>query len=207
MAKANKFEWQEGTGSGDFNIIEPDNIKNELLQIAAVYVKTVKEKARQKQVIDTGNMIGDDSFKVESYTDGIKSWVEIWQIEYADYVNKGVKGWASSKNAPASPYQFKSKGMPAEARRGILDSLKRGRLKVSDAYKAKMPIGLEKKYSQKAKKPLLESQANQIAYLIKKYGIKRTGFMDEAITETFKDYDVRILDSIMADIYVKLKSK
>jgi len=198
------FTWQDETGSGGYSLTDPAGIQQEITNIAAGVIKAIQQKARDKQVIDSGAMTSDQNFTIKETVYGDMVGIELFMADYADYVNKGVKGWGSSANAPASPYQYKSKGMSAKGRQSIKQSIQSGGLKLTNVNEG-FKLGLERKYK-KAKKPILDRQADKIAYLIKRFGIKRTGFIDEAVFESFKDFDVRIVDEVMNQFYITLIS-
>lgn len=201
------FEWQDDTGSGGFSLSDPAGIQSEITKIAAGLIKAIQVKGREKGVVDSGDMLSGDSFSFKDFAGHDGVGIELFMMEYADYVNKGVKGWGSSANAPASPYQYKSKGMSADGRKSIMASIQRGTMKLTNVNQ-NYKIGLEKKYKQGGpKKSILEKQADKIAYLIKRFGIKRTGFIDEAVFENFKDFDVRVVDSLMNQFYISLIKK
>lgn len=157
--------------------------------IAGMFLEKVQAKARDKQVINTGAMISDDNFKFEVNTDGDLTELELFLIYYADFVNRGVKGVKSSRNAPNSPYQYKNLGMPEAGRKSILRAVTEGKIKISDESKARYGrIGLERKAQKTPNQAEInEREANRIAYLIKAFGIKTTNFIDDAWDEWKND--------------------
>jgi len=204
MADKPILEWPGLGGSDSYALTDPTGIQQEITKIAAGVIKAIQQKARDKQVIDSGAMTSDQNFTIKETVDGDMVGIELFMADYADYVNKGVKGWGSSANAPASPYQYKSKGMSAKGRQSIKQSIQNGGLKLTNVNEG-FKLGLERKYK-KPRKPILDRQADKIAYLIKRFGIKRTGFIDEAVFESFKDFDVRIVDEVMNQFYITLIS-
>jgi hypothetical protein len=184
------FDWLDETGTEDWNLIEPEELTGAMERLAAQLIANIQKSARDKAVIDSGDMTNEKSFATSIKREGDLEILELYMKYYADYVNQGVKGWGSSRNAPASPYQFKSKGMNAEGRKSIIASITRSGRKLTDTSKTKVQIGLEKKYAKKTgkKKAAIESQADKIIWMIKKYGIKRTGFLDDAVQKTIKDF-------------------
>ena len=155
--------------------------------IIGLFQKRVAEEAEKSRVIDSGRMLSGENFKQTITEKDDLTIIDLFMVKYADYVNQGVKGVDSSKNAPNSPYQYKNYGMPEEARKSILNSVISGKMKVSDISRTKYgKIGLESK-SQKTpnQQDINERETNQIVYLIKKFGIKETGFINRA-WELFK---------------------
>jgi flagellin-like hook-associated protein FlgL len=102
--------------------------------------------------------------------------VYITMLDYYDFVNKGVKGVKSSKNAPNSPYQYKTYKMPKSARKGLREYINRGKASIAVVNTKKTTIGAEKK-----RVSLIDAQVNQLVYNIKKYGIKTTNYLDNAM--------------------------
>mgnify|MGYP006267597253 CR=1 FL=1 len=180
--KKENVDWLDETGK-DWDLMPQDEINSAVKRLAADLINNIQQNIRNRGINDSGKMVSDDSFGTNIISDGDKEILELFMVYYADYVNKGVKGWGSSKNAPNSPYQFKSKGMSEDGRKSIMASIQRGKLKLTDTSKTKVQIGLEKKYKNK-----IESQADRMIWLIKKYGIKQTAFLDDAIQKTIKEF-------------------
>lgn len=202
MAKYDDFKWQEE--SGQESVLIDDVAYDEVTKLAMKFIKEVQRLGRERGVVDSGNLLSDDSFSIKEVKDGNLTGIELFMLDYADYVNKGVKGWGSSSKAPASPYQFKTKGMPAKARKSIMQSIQRGTLKMTNVN-PKYKIGLERKYKQGSrKKSILEKQADRIAYLVKRFGIERTGYIDDSMFNAFKDLDVKAADVFMSQFYITL---
>ena len=90
--------------------------------------------------------------------------------------------------------------MADEGRKSIRQSIQSGKMKVRNVKYAK--VGLEKKT--KDKKSKLDRDVEQAIYLIKRFGIKQTNYLDLAFAETFKDVDAKLLDAIGNEIFLKL---
>lgn len=113
-------------------------------------------------------------------------------LNYYDYVNKGVKGWGSSVNAPNSPYQYRTKGMNEEGRQSITRYLQsaKAKSKITQSYSA---YGIsERKFKKLSTKTPLEKAVDRAIYMIKKYGIKTKPYFDNAYQKVFNDLDVVI---------------
>ena len=63
--------------------------------------------------------------------------LKIRLLDYYDYVNKGVKGVKSSRNAPSSPYQYKNLGMSQDGRASLRKYIESGRAKINVAQNQK----------------------------------------------------------------------
>jgi len=178
----------KGVGSkGEFQLLVAENV---LEQYGAEFKKKLEELMKTRQVFASGDLA--DSIEPIIIEEGPNMTLQIRLLDYYDYPNQGVKGVRSSKNAPRSPYRYKNYGMNEEGRASIKQYILSGKAKVSSVRNDKAAgIGLERKgISQKPKKSLIDSQTDQLIYMIKKYGIKATNYFTDAFKETMKDFEV-----------------
>ena len=210
MAKNNNdnLKWLDETGNDEYDLSDVNNVKNEMTRLGAEFFLKVAENVRKNGLINTGALLDPSNMKAKVVDD--KNFVdrqvlELWMVDYADYINKGVKGVRFSKNAPTSPYQFKNYGMSEKGRKNIIQSVKDGKMKVRNMKYEK--IGLERKAStdKSKKKSVIEEEAQQIIYNIKKYGIKTTNYFSNAYNDTFKEFGEKISKALGKDIIVRLK--
>jgi len=178
VQKAN-LNFLSGVGSNDFEKFDATNIFE-------VYgEKFIAELARQaniKGVVASGDMLRESYFKVTP--DG--KTLEIWMPDYFDYPNQGVKGVKSFSNAPSSPYKFKNYGMSNEGRASIKRYIESGHAKIKTVEKNNdkaLGIGRERKHLS-----LIDLQTETLIYLIKRFGIKATGYFDATVENTFDDF-------------------
>jgi hypothetical protein len=160
-----------------------------------LFLKNLERIMNEMRVTASGNLIDNTRFQIKE-ENGVK--FQILMPEYYDYVNKGVKGVKNSKNAPSSPYKFKNFGMSVEGRASLSKWMQSGKMKVSNVKK---PVGYEKKNKKISKNNDLEN----LIYNIKKYGIKKRGFFDEAVKETFGNFKEVITEQIGNTIAISLK--
>ena len=168
-------------------------------QYGKKFMDVLRKQAAEKNVVASGAMLRNSSFKVSE--DG--KILQIWVPDYFDYPNEGVKGVRSSKNAPNSPYQFKHYGMSAEGRASIKRYIESGHAKIKTVLKNQdkaLGIGREGKHLS-----LIDIKTNQLIYNIKKYGIKATGYFNDTITETFVDFEQVMSEAIGKDIVFTLQ--
>lgn len=126
-------------------------------------------------------------------------------LNYYDYVNKGVKGWGSSANAPSSPYQYKTKGMSEEGRQSITRYLQsaKGKSKITESYSA---YGIsERKFKRLSTKTPLEKAVDKAIYMIKKYGIKTNPYFDNAYQKVFGDLNVVVSEVTGETVKIMVK--
>lgn len=194
-------------GSSEFNLTEVKEADNSLEALAGLFYLRIAERAMALGLIDTGKMLSKDNFKNSITYTPDKSELDMYMIYYADFVNKGVKGVKSSKNAPESPYQYKNLGMSEEGRKSILRSVTEGKMKASDPSKVKYgKIGLERKAQETAnQQEINEKEAARIAYLIKAYGIKTTNFINDAWKQWVKDIGPELPKILGPKIIAQLK--
>lgn len=163
-----------GESTSAFETFVADTV---LKQYAEDFVNLLKKNIKDRKVVATGQLESN----IEIIPDESGNKISITMLDYFDYPNEGVRGVKSSKNAPNSPYQFKSLyTMSPEGRAKIKDYITSGKAKIRDTSKTKVKVGLESK-----KKSLIDMQTDQLIYLIKKHGIKRTRYFDDAFDTVF----------------------
>ncbi len=167
-----------------------------LAQYGAEFLQVMGKLVNERKVVASGDLTSEASFRV---VDG--NTLQIIVPNYFDYPNEGVRGVNSSRNAPGSPYKFKTYGMNKEGRDKIRDYIRSGRAKIANVQQDKaFGIGLEGK-----RKPLLEARTDTMIYMIKRYGIKATNYFNDAIKQTFKDFELKMSEAVGADIVFTLQ--
>ena len=116
-------------GKTDFSIEDTANLdlNNPTLALffeyAKIFQEEVREQIKNKNITSSGKLA--DNIDVVANDKGTGIYISM--IDYYDFVNKGVKGVNSSKNAPSSPYQYKTYGMPETARKGLKEYINSGK--------------------------------------------------------------------------------
>ena len=161
-----------------------------LLGAAKTFLDRAKDNIRKNNLTASGNLESDLTF--ESEFDGNVYILSIGYpsdskaAEYYDYVNKGVRGYVSG--SPNSTYKFKSPYPNRKMAANIFSWA--NKLRIRDKYDAnvnktqfgKKRAGLTKMLSEAQNKKRL---AYAIATSIKKKGIKKSRFFDDAKDFTF----------------------
>ena len=188
-------------GKSDYTIDDayvPD-LDNTTLAFFEQYAKTffeeIQKELKDKKVKRASGDLADNT-KVVANEDG--SGIKISMIDYYDFVNKGVKGVDDFSNAPSSPYQYKTYGMPKKARDGIKKYIQSGKARLRLENPKKTIIGAQKKGAS------INSQVQTMVYLIKKWGIKTTNFFDNATERVTKDLGEDLMYLIGKTIIVKI---
>jgi hypothetical protein len=162
------------------------------------FLLNLAKSANDKKVVASGNLLNETKFEIEGNV------MRIILPDYYDYPNEGVRGVKSSKNAPTSPYKYKTYRMSDEGRESIRQYIQSGRAKIATVTKTKdkaLGIGLEKK-----KLSLIDAQTNQLVYLIKRFGIKKTNYFTDALNATFgKDFELKMSEAFGKQIVFTLE--
>lgn len=199
QAQANAVRESEGSNRNEFETFVTDNI---LKQYAYEFKAVLEELINSRQVVASGKLA--DSINPEFNEDG--SGFTISMLDYYDFPNEGVKGVKSGKNAQNSPYKFKNYGMNAEGRASIKEYILSGKAKVSEKRMTKVAVGLErKKINQANKKSLIDTQVDNLIYLIKRYGIKRTEYFNDAFEKVFANFSEDMAKAYGQDIAFNLR--
>lgn len=203
ITQSQKIQLDNGfVGSkGSFNFTE-DIAKdlNALLIARGEFFKDEWVKVlNQKKVIASGDI---EDVGLEIVEDTNKMTLNISYAYYAKFVDEGVKGIRSSKNAPNSPYQFKNFGMSADGRQSIKKWLSSAKAKVRTKdvkkYGAK---GIERKFKKISE---MDDRINTTIYNIKKYGIKRRNFIDPVLKKTLEGFEKELGEVIGKTITINI---
>jgi hypothetical protein len=188
-------------GKTDFSIEDTANLdlNNPTLALffeyAKIFQEEVREQIKNKNITSSGKLA--DNIDVVANDKGTGIYISM--IDYYDFVNKGVKGVNSSKNAPSSPYQYKTYGMPETARKGLKEYINSGKASIKLVNTKKTTIGAEKK-----KVSLIDLKVNQLVYNIKKYGIKTTSYLDNALNKVLPKLNEDMLNLIGRTIVIQI---
>lgn len=148
-----------------------------LLFAYAQLAKIIEQEINKHKLTASGALVGSLDGVLEK-NEGAMS-ILVYMADYYDYVNQGVKGVKSSKNAPGSPYRYKNYGMSQEGRSSLKTYIQSGKAKISSVRNDKaLGIGHEKKGVS-----LLDAKVETLAYLIKAFGITKTNYFTDAMAK------------------------
>jgi hypothetical protein len=173
---------------------------NILEQYGADFKILLEKYINSRQVVASGKLADSITSSVDENTLTIK------MLDYFDFPNEGVRGWGSSKNAQASPYTYRRKAKKSsngQFQASIKEYILSGKAKVRNIQS---PVGLERKVNRGKKKSLIDKQVDTLIYMIKRYGIKRTEYFNDAFEEAFKDIDVVMGEALGIDIAMNIQT-
>jgi uncharacterized protein YlzI (FlbEa/FlbD family) len=186
---------------GSFNFKDVTNELNALLIERAELFKDVwLEQLNSKKIIASGNIENVDYEIVQTEN---SATLNISFPYYAKFVDKGVKGAISSKNAPNSPYKFKNTfAMSPDGRKSIANWLRSGKAKVRTTdvkkYGAK---GIERKFKKISD---FDRSLNTLIYNIKAYGIKKRDFIEPTIKKSLEGFEKELGEAIGKTITINI---
>lgn len=178
---------------------------NVLEQYGVAFKAELERLMSDRQIVGSGALM--DSINPLVDNDGKR--LTITMLDYYDFVNEGVKGVKSSKNASTSPYKFKNYGMSADGRASIKQYILSGKAKVRSTKKdVARGIGLERKgVAMTKKKSLIDEQVDTLIYNIKKYGIKKTDYFTDAFEKIFVNWEKDMAEAYGEDVALSLSLK
>lgn len=180
----------------EFILFDDDNLKFLEDKVSEFKQKCI-DIINARGISASGKLI-DSMGEAEVTKNGAEVIVTIDMVDYYDYTNKGVKGTKSSKNAPDSPYRFRNLNMSDEGRMSITRWVQSGKAKTAKFGK--------KTYGAQEKKQIsIEDRVNTIIENIKKYGIKKRSWFDDAAKEVFGNFSEVMSEQIGRQISVTIK--
>jgi hypothetical protein len=207
ISKAQREADSELEGFAGDNIADFGVVSGVLQQYGALLQLNIEKFAKEKQITASGELLKSMKAEIEKGP-GYETF-RLRMLDYFDYPNEGVKGVDFSTNAPNSPYQYKNYGMPKKAIDSLKNYILSGKAKIRSVKKdVALGIGLEAKGLRSGnKKTLIQKQAETMAFMIKKYGIKATNYFNLAIEDTFKDFDIVMSEAVGEDIVLTFERK
>lgn len=158
------------------------NVKEAMLKLGGNIVLNLAKYAP----VDEGKLASSFSvIGVSETKEGYRLEIGV-DADYADYIDKGVKGIQNKrktyKNEDGRYYQFKTYGMPVEALQQLEGWMKRKNMEIQATNLIEGRNVL----------PQISSSAKRLAYYIKKYGIEGRQFIKQSIDEATPDFNVDV---------------
>lgn len=182
----------QSTGTESFSLIDVNDVGALLLERGELFKDEWIKIINQKKIIASGNIESSLKFYLKNEPESATLFIEF--PYYAKFVDRGVKGVKSSKNAPDSPYQFKNYGMSEEGRASLKKWMSSAKAKVSSRDVKK--YGAFRSESKFKKISEADSKLNTLIYNIKKYGIKKRNFITPVIEKSFQGFEQELADAI-----------
>lgn len=192
---------------------ELPSTKQIIILSAANFIEKVKENLQKQGKVVTGKL-EDGITQGDLIEDRSGMEIDLGYLDsdsaskYYDYVNKGVTGYASGK--PNSEYGFKSLKVSAQMVKSLLQWYrKRGNAARREDQVKKLSATQRK--NKRLKKQVdaaknLKSLAYATAVSIKKKGIRKSGFFDDAVSFSFgKGFVDAVSRTVGQDIKVYLR--
>jgi len=191
---------REGGDLGGTDIAEFGVVAGVLEQYGAELMTNISYFANNKGVVSSGDLLSSMASEVTN-DNGVDTF-RLRMFDYYDYPNQGVKGVDSSKNAPGSQYQYKNYGMPEDAKASLKKYILSGKAKITSVRNDKaLGKGGEKTgVAFSSKTSLIDKQVDTLAFLIKKFGIKKTNYFTDAFNKTFENFEVDMAEAAGRDI-------
>jgi hypothetical protein len=198
-----------GRRGGQIKAIGLPSVELLLIAAASNFILKVKENLNTLGIDDTGALSdGIEAGELQQDANGYSITVgypaNSKAAKYYDYVNKGVKGFKSG--TPNSPYSFKNIGVSRSMLKNIASWVDRNGVRRNDVSITKRQAkreSLSKMVSEASKK---KSIAYAVAVNIKKKGLKKTGYFDNAVQEYFgNDFSTAISKMIGQDVKILIR--
>lgn len=192
----------QSTGSKRLTVIDKEEIGRILFERGELFKDEWIKIINQKNIVASGDIERDLTFYLEEGTDTATLFIEY--PYYAKFVDRGVKGVKSSRNAPDSPFKFKNYGMSAEGRASLKKWLSSAKAKVSSRDVKKYgAVRTEKKFKKISEE---DSKLNTLIYNIKKYGIKKRNFITPVLDKTLQGFEQELADAIGKKVSIVILS-
>jgi hypothetical protein len=190
-------------------------IEETLIRAGLDFNNTIRKNLEKAKAISKGDLLDVSAPQVTSTQDGFTLSVgypiNSKQIEYYDFINKGVAGVGGKNAKPkknSGEYRFKSKFPNRKMAASIFSWLNTARKSIK-ADKVDLS-GVQKKRRKLAK--VLDEATNKkrlayaISSAIKRDGIRATYYFDRAITENFtKDFKDALSVALGGDIILQIR--
>ena len=194
--------WLNEQGNATLEKVDLKRLNALLDYYGLLALKNINKKIIDKGVVNSGDM--GKTMYYELTDDNNVDTISIYIKDYYRFVDKGVKGVKFDKNAPQSPYKFKTlTGMSKTGRESIKSLITSGRAKVRAITQSASKTE-SKGLSHKGKRSLIDTQTDTLIYLIKKHGIKATNFFKEGFEETFKTLEKDLGEALSTDIAINI---
>jgi len=184
-----------GDSSDTFEAPSFDALTMKLIQVGQMYADLIKDKFNKADSVSGGQ--GIDSIKpLDVQIMGNVYSIDIQAADYLAFVDAGVNGWASSRNAP---FSFKTHGVDPESE--MVESIKAYLIR-----EGKMGMDITKKpmSTKEAKRQSITDETTRkavtAAFMVKRMGIKPRHAIQQAEIEMTKVISENFAAALRVDI-------
>lgn len=176
---------------------------------AANFILKVKENIEVLGISDTGALSddisqGDLTKQGGTYSITLGYPRSSSASKYYDFVNKGVKGFKSK--SPNSKYSFKNLGVSRKMLSNIQSWVNRNSIRTNEVAITQRQARRQSLSNMSNESTRRKSLAYAVAVGIKKKGLRKTSFFDDAVEKYFgNDFSVGIAKTLGQDIKVIIR--
>jgi hypothetical protein len=187
-------------GDAGFTEVQAEEIGALLLERADIFRKAWVDIVNRKKIVASGDIETNIKYYLVEKPNVVELNIEY--VKYATFVDRGVKGVKSSRNAPDSPYQFKDYKIADEGRKSLRKWLTSGKAKfrASDVKK----YGAVKTGKKFKKISETDQRLNTLIYNIKKYGIKKRDFINPVVQKMLNGFEKELADTIGKTVIINI---
>jgi hypothetical protein len=191
--------FEQGGSAKTDDGISVSSIEQVLITWAGEFIRQSQENLRNADAVSSGELAS--SMKFDLVIAATKYRLDISMADYYDFVNKGVRGIESAAKAPGSPYQFRKRSVSKAFLDALTKWVRREGLKSRIIPEAAVT---ERVYKRKAKVLGVQDKERQLAYLIgrsiKRKGVRRTGFLDNAYADLYPQLGEDLAKALGEDV-------
>jgi len=170
-----------------------------LIAWAGQFIRQAQANLDRADAVSSGELAS--SMKFDLVIAATKYRLDISMADYYDFVNKGVRGIESAAKAPGSPYQFRKRSVSKAFLDALTKWVRREGLKSRIIPEAAVT---ERVYKRKAKVLGVQDKERSLAYLIgrsiKRKGVRRTGFLDDAYAKLYPQLGEDLAKALGEDV-------
>lgn len=185
-------------GTSKDDLFRPKGVFTEVILLAGEMVETIQDNLNKANITSTGKL-SESIVADEPTLNGAELSIDILMNFYGAFHNKGVKGTRSGRSTAG--YSFRNEVVSNKMYKAIADLIKRSGTGTRNVKKYRG-------YGQHETKQKSISQYDStyaVARSIKMYGLKPTGFLDNAVASTRSKAASRLGVALRIDVIDGLK--
>lgn len=189
----------DNLGTSKDDLFQPKGIFTEVILLAGELVENIQDNLNKANINSSGKL-SESVVADEPIQSGAEIGIDILMAFYGAFRNKGVKGTRSGRSTAG--YSFKNEIVSDKMYKAIADWIKRSGRSTRTVKKYKGYGAHETK-----RKSIAQYDSTYaVARSIKMYGIKPTGFLDNAVASTRSKVAGRLGAALRLDVIDGLKN-